>query len=278
MRSREPSSGERDVTPGQGLGHVAGDDAVRRRRARPPATPARACRRTPAQAAANGSMPLASSAPRTPPSTSPVPGGGERRASRRGLTPTRPSGSATIVSSPLSTTIAPRALRRLARVAQPRRLDRVAVDVRAAARARPRAASGRSARGASRSDSEPAGVGVEAVGVEDERHLRAAAALARELLRAPSSRPSPGPRTSAPPRAGASITASAPCGDVRAVAVGQRARHHLEQLDREDRLLGAPATQRGHVAGARAHRGRRRPGTARRSARASRPRRARGRR
>ena len=73
---------------------------------------------TPAQAACNGSIRFASNAPITPDSTSPVPAVASAGAPPRlTATPRRP-GVATIVSSPFSTTIAPR-LRRLTRAAQP---------------------------------------------------------------------------------------------------------------------------------------------------------------
>ena len=67
--------------------------------------PARRCAKTAAQAAWAGDMPLASIAPVTPESTSPVPAVASAGAPP-GEIATRPDGAATSVSSPLSTTIA----------------------------------------------------------------------------------------------------------------------------------------------------------------------------
>ncbi len=133
------------------------------------------------------------------------------------------------------------------------------------------------ARAAAQVGQSSAGVGVEAVGVEDQRDLRAAGGLARQpggavraaagpgrgraRRRGPSAR---GPRRRHP-------AASAPS------ASGSAGGHRLGELDREDRLQ-----RRGHagrdVAGAGAHGRRGRQARARRSARASRRRRGRGRR
>ena len=82
--------------------------------------------------------------------------------------------------------------------------------------------------GASRPRATPsaAGVGVEAVGVEHERHLRPRRGLARELLRlvlAADPRPEH-ERAAAPGRLDDRVGA---VGDVVARAVGQRARHRL---------------------------------------------------
>ena len=151
---------------------------------------ARAARRagaasTPAQAAAHGSSPLASSAPITPDEDVARPGGRERgRAARRDGDAA--VGRATSVSSPLRTTIAPGARGGVARVAQPARArSRPTSTPEQPRRARRRAGSARSAPGACASVLEAPGERVEAVGVEHERHGGARASQgAREGLRA----------------------------------------------------------------------------------------------
>ena len=101
---------------------------------------------------------------------------------------------------------------------------------------------------------ERARVGVEPVGVDQQRHRHAQREPARE--RAARRRAAePGPEHDArPPRsAQLAATSSAPAGDVRAVVVGQRARHHLEQLQLERRAAATPGTRDLHVARAGAH-------------------------
>ena len=195
-------------------------------------------------------MPFASSAAMTPPSTSPVPAVASIGA-LSGFTTAAAVGRRDDRVVALEHDDRLCALGRLARVAQPRRLHGVALDVEEPPEL---ARVGRQdrRRAARRERLEPGRVGVEAVGVEDERDLRAGRNLARELLRLV---------LAADPRAEDERAAAArrldhrvgAVGDVVSGAVGERARHRLRELDGEDGLLGA-RDEHGDVARARAHR------------------------
>ena len=123
---------------------------------------------------------------------------------------------------------------------------------------------------------EPPGVGVQAVGVDQQRHLDRRARPPRANSAAPSARPRPGPSTTAPARSAISSThldARRACATPS--SLGQPAAHLLEQAQVDRRLRGLRHRHL-HVAGAgalgRARGHRRRAGQARASRRRPPPR------
>ncbi len=194
--------------------------------------PARWCAWTPAHAAANGSIPRASSAPIVPDSTSPVPA-----VASPGLPPAliaSRSPSTTSVSSPFSTTIAP--LRSAASRAQASRCSATSRDSRPSSRPSSPAC-GVSTVGAARSAIESrrsAWAFSPSASIRSGASIRCASARASSSES--SSRPSPGPRTTAAARSAASRIASAERAARRPSAPREAARHHLGQLHLEDRL------------------------------------------
>ena len=156
-----------------------------------------------------------------------------------GLTSTSPAGSAISVSSPLSTTTAP--ARRAASRAWCRRRARTSSRRRrrAAGRARPRAGVRTVGAGRRGEVLEQARVRVEPVGVEQRAGRAPAPPPRARTPRPPSLRPSPGPRTSAPPRRCASAsTRRTPAATWWPSSLGQRQLHDLDELRGGDRLLG----------------------------------------
>ena len=138
---------------------------------------------------------------------------------------------------------------------------------RAAARARPRAASARSAPAAGER-LERAGVGVQAVGVEQQRNRRAALATSRANDCVSGSRPRPGPRTSESHALGAFEHLPGPVGVESAVASASgtviTSSKRVSKIEVQRRRHAG-----GHVARPGPHRGL--GGQARRSGQADRP-------
>ena len=197
--------------------------------------PARACRRTAAHAAANGSTPRASNAAIDAAEHVAGPGRRQRRASRRGLTATTPSGRGDQRVVALEHDDRARAARGLADVVQAPRLDGARTPRRAGGRARPRAASGRSApaRAASASGS-PANAfrpsASSSTGGSAPATIARTKARRRRCARRPARR-----RARRRARSSSSTVGGARLG-VRAVGVREPARHRLQQADLEDRL------------------------------------------
>ena len=205
--------------------------------------PARACASTPAAAASNGSIPFASSAPAIPESTSPVPA-----VASAGVAPGLTAAVALRERDDRVVALqhhdAAAALRRLARAGQPRGLDLVRLDLEQAAElALVRGQHGRRRPLAERL--QPAGVRVQAVGVDQHRDRRAPRHLARpsRARRRPGRCPGPARRTrplgTSPHLVGARRV-------VRAVLLGQPVRHRLQQpqLERSARSTPAPPPAR----------------------------------
>ena len=204
------------------------------------------------------------SRPRRPPRTARRPWRGSRRAplpARRpcpasptpgvppGLTATSPSGAATSVSSPLSTTIGPLARRRPPDVLEARRRD--LVDSTSSSRASSPACGVRTvgARRDRRAPSRPAW----AFRPSASRTSGSSACAVSARAKSAPAGPRPGPSTSAPPRRASSSTVSTPSASSEPSRVGQRPRHRLEQADLEhERQRRRDAG--GDVSGAGAHR------------------------
>ena len=114
------------------------------------------------------------------------------------------------------------------------------------------------------------GVGVQAVGVHEQRRLHRARPRRGRTPARPRRGRGPGPSTTAPARSAISSTSATPCGRVEAVVVRQPAAHLLEQAQ-VHRLLHRLRHRHLHVARPGALRPSARPSWARRSAPPSRP-------